>query len=107
MTIEYNKIKVYNNELLSKTNTEKSENNTNLLNNSNKKLVGCYENTKKVMTRISLISLSTYQKSTIRITILSTTNQILLQTYQITELTLKNQTSVINYQKIKLLTTYY
>ena len=58
MTIEYNKIKVYNNELLSKTNTEKSENNTNLLNNSNKKPVGCYKNTKKVMTRISLISLS-------------------------------------------------
>ena len=45
MTIEYNKITFYNNELLSITNTEKSENNTNLPNNNNKTLIGCYNNT--------------------------------------------------------------
>ena len=45
MTIEYNKIKFHNNELLSITNTEKSENSTNLSNNSNKKLVCSYNNT--------------------------------------------------------------
>ena len=39
--------------------------------------------------------------------ILSRTNQIILQTYQITELTLKSQMSVTNYQKIKLVTTYH
>ena len=45
MTIEYNKIKFHNNELLSITNTEKLENSTYLSNNSNKKLVYSYNNT--------------------------------------------------------------
>ena len=45
MTIEYNKLKFHNNELLSITNTEKLENSTYLSNNSNKKLVYSYNNT--------------------------------------------------------------
>ena len=44
-TIEYNKRKFRYNELLRITNMEKSENNTNLPNNSKPKFVGCNDNT--------------------------------------------------------------
>ena len=45
MAIEYNKLKFHYNKLLSITNSEKSKNNINLPNYSNKKIVSCYDNT--------------------------------------------------------------